>query len=72
METTLAADPATQALRQSAIPAIRRLTVHGTGAELILSGRVSSYYIKQMAQEAVLPYLGGRSLVNKVVVVRQV
>jgi len=68
--STAPSEQATQALRQSPIPALRRLAVTASETELILTGRVSSYYIKQLAQEAILPHLQGRELVNRVVVVR--
>lgn len=69
-QTTAQGEQAAQALRQSNIPALRRLVVAGSDSQLVLTGRVPSYYIKQLAQEAVLPHLGGRELVNRVVVVR--
>jgi hypothetical protein len=68
--STAPSEQAALALRQSSIPALRRLVVQGNEAELVLSGRVPSYYIKQLAQEAILPYLSGRQLINRVVVVR--
>jgi hypothetical protein len=68
--STAPGEQAALALRQSSIPALRRLVVTGNETELVLSGRVSSYYIKQLAQEAILPHLHGRELVNRVVVVR--
>jgi hypothetical protein len=69
--STIWAGLATQALQQSAIPALRRIAVEETDEVLSLSGRVSSYYFKQMAQETVLPYLGGRELVNRISVVKE-
>ncbi len=68
--STAPSEQAALALRQSTIPALRRLVVMGSETELVLSGRVPSYYIKQLAQEAILPHLGARQLVNRVVVVR--
>jgi len=61
---------AEQALRESPIPALRRLVVAETEAQVVITGRVSSYYLKQLAQEAVLPVLEKRSLLNQVTVVR--
>jgi hypothetical protein len=58
------------ALQQSAFPALRKLRVEETETVVVLLGRVSSYYLKQLAQEAVMPVLDGRELVNRVVVVR--
>jgi len=57
------------ALKRSSHPALRRLSVEDDGDVLIISGRVSSYYLKQLAQEAIMPVRGGLQLVNKVNVV---
>ena len=62
----------TLALCQSPIPALRKLAVEETDVTVVLVGNVSSYYLKQMAQETVMPHLDGRSLVNRVLVVRPV
>jgi hypothetical protein len=62
---------AVQALRQSPIPALRRVSVEETADGVVLMGRVSSYYFKQLAQETVLPHLAGSRLQNRVTVVRQ-
>jgi hypothetical protein len=62
---------AVRALKESPIPALRRLRVESNGEVLVLSGRVPSYYYKQMAQETVLPHLAGQELVNRIVVVRR-
>jgi hypothetical protein len=58
------------ALLQSPIPPLRRLAVEETDEELIILGCVSSYYLKQLAQETLMPYLRGRRLRNCVEVVR--
>jgi hypothetical protein len=63
--------PATQALRQSPIPALRQLALEETDLVVVIQGRVSSYYLKQLAQETILPVLQGRQLLNRVLVVRQ-
>ena len=65
---TLPTLPATAALRQSPLPALRRLAVHETAGEVVITGNVASYYLKQLAQEAVRPALDGRLLRNRVVV----
>lgn len=62
--------PVEQTLRQSPIPALRKLRVEETEKEVVLSGNVASYYLKQLAQETVMPVLGKRGLLNQVVVVR--
>ena len=67
--TTMEPTRATQALRRSPIPALRKLALEETEDAVVISGRVSSYYLKQLAQEAVMPALGGRELRNRVAVV---
>jgi hypothetical protein len=57
-------------LRQSRIPALRNLSVEETATGVVISGRVSSYYLKQLAQETVMPVLRKRELHNEVTVVR--
>jgi hypothetical protein len=59
------------ALHRNPIPVLRVLRVEETEQEVVLSGSVSSYYLKQLAQEAVLPLLSGRRLHNRVNVVRE-
>jgi hypothetical protein len=61
---------AAQALRQSPIPALRKLCVEEGPAGIVISGCVSSYYLKQLAQETVLPILDHQALLNRVLVVR--
>ena len=61
---------ADQALRQSPIPALRKLHVEETEQVIILSGLVSTYYLKQLAQETLMPLRGARELQNRVVVAR--
>ncbi len=68
--TTLESSNASQALRRSPLPALRKLSLEETDAVVVINGRVSSYYLKQLAQEAVMPVLGGRELRNRVSVVR--
>jgi len=58
------------ALRQSPIPALRRLQVEETEQAIILSGAVSTYYLKQLAQETIMPLRGARELHNRVAVIR--
>jgi osmotically-inducible protein OsmY len=57
-----------QALRQSTHPALRRLLVEETEKAVVISGRVNSYYLKQLAQETVMPVRGCRDVVNQVLV----
>ena len=60
---------ADQVLQQSPIPALRRLSVEENDRTIVLSGSVSSYYLKQLAQETVMPILVARQLDNRVRVV---
>jgi hypothetical protein len=69
--TTLESSRASQALRASALPALRRLSLQETEAVVVINGRVSSYYLKQLAQEAIMPTLDGRELQNQGSVVRE-
>jgi len=58
------------ALRQSPIPALRKLSVEESDSVVIILGSVNSYYLKQLAQETIMPVLDGRQLLNRVSVVR--
>jgi len=69
--SSVTGSPATEALLRSPIPALRKLQVEETDGGIILSGSVSSYYLKQLAQETILPFLDRRDLLNRVSVVRQ-
>src|SRR5688500_12322398 len=60
---------AAHALKKSSHPALRNLSVEGTDQSLIISGRVTSYYLKQLAQETIMQCREGLQLVNKVDVV---
>ena len=66
---TLTASPVHSALSCSPIPSLRRLDLQETDSAVIIEGTVTSYYYKQLAQETVMPLLGGRRLQNRVVVV---
>jgi hypothetical protein len=68
--TSLMSVRADQALRQSPIPALRRLQVEESDHVIVLSGSVPSYYLKQLAQETLMPLLGSRELRNRVTVAR--
>ena len=59
----------TETMRQHAVGPLRRLLVEEHGGDVILSGTLTSFYLKQLAQEALLPLLGGRRLLNRVEVV---
>ena len=68
VSATLQSGTAAQALPDSPLPLLRSLSVTESENEITLSGFVDSYYFKQLAQEAILPYLGQRRLRNQVVV----
>jgi hypothetical protein len=55
-------------LRDNPVNDLRRLEVMESDAEVIITGIVTSYYLKQMAQEAIRPAVNGRRLRNKVIV----
>lgn len=57
---------AKQALASSGIYALRDLTVEPHNDGLLISGAVSSFYLKQLAQEVVGAVAGGAEVVNSV------
>ena len=63
------ASRAATALRHSPIPALRKLIIEETDEEVLINGTVGSYYLKQLAQETLMPCLDGRLLRNRVTVV---
>jgi hypothetical protein len=69
--TTLETSRAALALGRSPIPALRKLSLEESDDAVVIHGRVSSYYLKQLAQETIMPVLAGRSLLNRVAVVRE-
>jgi hypothetical protein len=60
------------ALRRSPIPALRKLSLAENETSVTIQGQVTSYYLKQLAQEAILPLLDGRQLLNRVQVVTSI
>ena len=68
--TVLLESPARAAalLRDNPVNDLRRLEVIETDSDVTITGIVTSYYLKQMAQETVRPALNGRRLRNKVIV----
>lgn len=69
METTYQQDiahAATAELANSSVRELRALSVTGSGTELQLSGRVRSYYHKQLAQETIRSVAGGMRMVNRI------
>lgn len=55
-----------EALTHSPIAQLRRLAVVSDAARVTISGTVSSYYMKQLAQATVLSLIGDRELLNNV------
>ncbi|MEM6978646.1 MAG: BON domain-containing protein [Planctomycetota bacterium] len=56
------------ALAQSSVAELRFLRVDESDDQICLSGRVRSFYHKQLAQETVRSIAGGRRVVNDVLV----
>ena len=54
------------ALAASPQPELRRLLVCVSDVEVVISGRVSCFYLKQLAQETVKPTADGKRVVNRV------
>ena len=70
MTTTMLESPAGVAalLRECPVNDLRRLEVIESESEVVITGIVTSYYLKQMAQETVRPAAAGRRLRNRVLV----
>lgn len=67
--TMICNEPVCDILRNSTMIDLRRLHVVESDEEIVLTGHVHSYYLKQLAQELVLPALGDRLLRNRIKVV---
>ncbi|HEX3315713.1 MAG TPA: hypothetical protein VHR72_12510 [Gemmataceae bacterium] len=72
MSTAMIVLQADTALKASFYAPVRRLSVHGSEGVLVISGRVESYYFKQVAQEVLMQLRGNLRLDNQVDVVRAV
>jgi len=70
MPLTLEPSPLLKALDETGIPTLRRVIVQQSAESVVLTGTVPSYYLKQLAQEAVRELCGQRRLVNLIEVVR--
>jgi hypothetical protein len=70
MSSAFIVTEASHALRRSRHPALRRLKVQNSEGALIISGRVPTWHLKQLAQEALMPVRGPLKLVNSVDVSR--
>ena len=62
---------AREALRQSFLQDLRALSVEQAGESLVITGRVTSFYHKQMAQEIIRAVCQGVELHNTVDVKRR-
>jgi hypothetical protein len=60
---------AAETLHQSSHPALRELSVEESDVVIVISGVVTSYYLKQLAQETLRPIRGRRQLENRVIVI---
>jgi hypothetical protein len=60
------AKAASKVLSRSSVRELRLLRVDGSSNELKLTGRVGSYYHKQLAQETIRRVAGGMRMVNRV------
>jgi hypothetical protein len=57
------------ALRRHPLASLRQLNIVEQGNYVILTGTLGSFYHKQLAQEALIPLLAGRVLLNRVEVI---
>ncbi len=57
---------AREILSNSSVRELRFLRVDGSANQLELTGRVGSYYHKQLAQETIRRVAGGMQMVNRV------
>lgn len=64
------ADVVASALLKSSNPEVRRLLVRETDSTVEITGRVSCYYLKQLAQETLRGAAAGRLILNRVEVTR--
>lgn len=56
-------------LAETTYPALRRVEIEDRQGTLILTGRVSTFYLKQVAQAVVARVKGVKSIVNRIEVV---
>jgi hypothetical protein len=64
----MAIPAAIEVLRQSANPLLRGLLVVESDSEIVISGTLPTYYLKQLAQETLRPVLAGRKFINRIFV----
>lgn len=68
MSATLTVPRPHAVLAASPQPELRRLQVVESEESVVISGEVSCFYLKQLAQETVRPAADGRKVVNRVAV----
>ena len=61
--SVLGAEPS-ELLTSSPLPQLRRLVVTVSEGEVVITGRVPSFYFKQLAQETLRPSIGRRRILN--------
>lgn len=59
------------ALQQNPVAALRNVEVYEEGGRLVLTGRLRSYYLKQLAQEAVLRVVSAEVQIENCIVVER-
>jgi hypothetical protein len=59
------------ALGSCPFSALRDVVLEEIGERVIIHGTVNSYYLKQIAQEAIIPALAGRILENQIQVIKE-
>lgn len=65
--SVLVAEPEpAEILTTSPLPQLRRLVVTVSEGEVVITGQVSSFYFKQLAQETIRPSVGRRRILNRV------
>jgi hypothetical protein len=55
-------------LAKSCMPELRRVLVTMCDQNVVLSGSVSTYYLKQLAQESIRTTVAGRRIINRLTV----
>jgi osmotically-inducible protein OsmY len=66
IDSTTSLEMARQALNDSPIYDLRNIVVEESGNNLLLSGRVESFYHKQLAQELIRHMVGQIRVVNSI------
>ncbi len=58
-----------QSLRETGYPALRNVEVQVSGGDVVLTGHVPTYHMKQLAQATVQQFLRVRGLTNNIEVI---